>query len=134
MELLLKNHKHKDDFNNDFMAISYDNLVGEELDLTKGKYNELLTKEEVLEHPAWLTAVEEDRDLLKTYADIVFSEMKDNKQMAFWTRETTEEDELRALFVGILSGDSVADGILYGSASFLRVAQINPRPKGGVIR
>ena len=112
------------DFNDSFIPVVYDDISGVELDRAEAKYREWLTKEEVLEHPAWRTVVEDDINLLRVYADIVFSARKNEIQMAFWTREATEVDELRALFVNYLVNGSVADGNYYlnNNASFLRVA------------
>mgnify|MGYP006883448250 CR=1 FL=1 len=47
-----------------FLSVDYDNLIGVELDRTNAVYRTRLTKAKVIEHPAWLAAVEEDRDLL----------------------------------------------------------------------
>ena len=60
------------DFSHSFLPVEYDTIAGVELDSSKGKYNHLLTKAEVLEHPAWLASVEGDRTLLSAYTDIVF--------------------------------------------------------------
>ncbi|MFH1455976.1 MAG: hypothetical protein ABIF40_03435 [archaeon] len=87
------------DFNQHFLPINYANLTGTELDSSQNKYNTLLTKQEVLNNPAWLTAVEDDKNLLKVYVNIVFSVKQENKLMRFWVRQNIEEDELRALFV-----------------------------------
>ncbi|MFH1455977.1 MAG: hypothetical protein ABIF40_03440, partial [archaeon] len=72
-----------------------------------------------------LTAVEDDKSLLKTYANIIFSEKPKNKLMCFWVRQNIEEDELRALFVDNLSNYSNANGSssLYNFARFLRLSQ-----------
>jgi hypothetical protein len=101
-------------FNDPFMAVIYDGLVGEELDLTRGKYDELLTKDEFIAHPAWLASIEGDQALLRAYSDIVFSELKrqynQDTGMRFWVRPQPSDDELRALFVGNLYNDSNAYG------------------------
>jgi hypothetical protein len=54
----------------------------EVLDQRLAKYNEPLTKKEVLNHPAWRAACD-DSKLLKEYADIVFSEYKRDRTMPF---------------------------------------------------
>ena len=101
-------------FSNYYISVNYDNLDGKELDLMKGRYGQLLTKEEVLSHPAWNAAVEHDRYLLKAYTDIVFYELKekyDRKNgMSFWIRSQPENDELRALFIDYLDDYSNANG------------------------
>ena len=113
-----------EDFNQHFLAITYDTVGGIELLSDCGKYNEHLTKDEVVHHPAWLTAVEHDAALLKVYSDIVFNEIKKDAAMAFVVRQNTGHDELRALLVGYLNGDSVAGGgsDLSSDGSFLLVA------------
>ncbi|MFH1456325.1 MAG: hypothetical protein ABIF40_05250 [archaeon] len=113
------------DFNKFFLPVNYANLTGTELDSSQNKYNTLLTKQEVLNHPAWLTAVEDDKNLLKAYANIIFSEKQENKLMRFWVRQNTVEDELRALFVDSLNVISNAGGIddLISGARFLRLSQ-----------
>jgi len=112
-------------FNNDYLPISYSQLQGNELDSGKGTYNILLTKDAVTNHPAWIAALENDRSLLRNYADIVFK-LKQGHLMRFWVRSNTDTDELRALYVNSLAGSSSAGGDddLYVDACFLRkVAQ-----------
>ena len=110
-------------FSDLFLPVDYDTIKGIELDSSEGKYNQGLTKDEILDHPAWLLAVEGDAHLLKKHRDIVFAELKNPKTtMGFYVRQNTEEDELRALLVDILSDNSYADGgnYLNVSGSFLR--------------
>jgi len=115
-------------FNDPFFPVNYANIEGFELDRSEAKYGELLTKDQVLNHPAWQAAVEDDKNLLKEYCDIVFSQLMEkysrDNGMRFWVRSTTENDELRALFVSILNNNSYAYGIsnLGNNGSFLRVA------------
>ncbi|MBT3537987.1 hypothetical protein HN933_02275 [Candidatus Woesearchaeota archaeon] len=112
-------------FNGEYLPINYDKVVGTELDRSNAKYDTLLTKAEVIEHPAWRTAVEDDKELLKDYADIIFTEKKSaNKLMSFWTRSNIAQDQLRALFVDNLNDNSSANGSDYLSnyGSFLQVA------------
>jgi len=106
-------------------------LSGVKLDSNSGKYNELLTKQEIENHSGWRTALEDDLALLKEHRDIVFEALKDSdgtqpeKAMGFYVLENTAQDQLRALFVGNLDYDSVAygnDNLDY-SGSFLQVAQ-----------
>mgnify|MGYP001561733044 CR=1 FL=1 len=111
------------DFNEAAISVGYDGLVGTELDRSEGKYNELLTKDEVLAHPAWQTALEGDVALLKAYRDIVFTEKKGvDKLMRFWLVNNPDKDQLRALCVGSLDNYSVAGGNddLDDNGSFLR--------------
>ena len=110
------------DFNRKFLPIDYSSIQGVELDSSQAKYGKLLTKQEVLDHPAWLTAVEEDRELLRAYSDIVFAESR-GKNMGFWVLDSPNKDQLRALFVYDLDNSSYASGYDYldNSGSFLRV-------------
>ena len=98
------------DFNESFLPITYDNIGGIELRSDCGKYNQHLTKDEVVHHPAWLTAVENDAALLKTYSDIVFTEREINEAMAFCVLQNTPQDQLRALLVHDLDNYSNAYG------------------------
>ena len=115
------------EFNQGFLPVVYDGIPGIELDSSTGKYNTLLTKDEVLSHPAWLAAVGGDAALLRTYRDIVFAEKAGSTRlMRFWVPQNTPTDELRALFVSNLNFNSDADGNNYlnSSGSFLRVAHV----------
>ena len=66
------------DFSKKFLSVDYSKIEGYELDSGRKlfgiKYNKSLTKAEIIEHPAWLAVMEEDKALLKTYMDIVFVE------------------------------------------------------------
>jgi len=119
------------DFNDSYLTVDYNSIAGVELDSSQEgvKYRPVLTQAEVLEHPAWLTAVEEDRTLLENYTQIVFSELKEKYNrdtgMGFWVRtENITENELRALFVDYLNDNSDANGNnnLSSNGSFLQVA------------
>ncbi len=113
------------DFRGGHLPVSYGSVVDEELDSEVGIYNTQLTKDQVIEHAAWRTAVEEDVALLKTYRDIVFAEKGNpEKAMGFWVRQNPDTDELRALFVLDLDYYSLAGGDcnLYSGGSFVRVA------------
>ncbi len=98
-------------FNQPFVQRDYDSLHGIELDSAQAMYGVLLSKGEVLNHPGWRAAVENDLALLRAYADIVFSEPNPRQEaMAFHVRQNTVKDELRALLVDNLSNDSIACG------------------------
>ena len=118
----------KNNFNDTFLPIEYDAIVGVELDTTAGKYDESLTKKEVMNHQAWLAAVNEDKELLKEYRNIVFDQLKAKYSrdtgMGFYFANVGEEDQLRALFVYNLNYYSNASGDydLSNSGSFLHVA------------
>jgi len=119
------------DFSQHFIPVNYAKIEGIELDsgsslfVKSVKYNGLLTKAEIVSHPAWLTAMDGDKHLLKTYTDIVFSAYAakysaSDKLMGFWVRDNTKTDEGRALFVIDLGNGSNADGgSLYYDGSFL---------------
>jgi len=115
-------------FGGAYLTIDYDKVVGTELDRKNAKYEELLTKAEVLEHPAWLTAVEEDRTLLEKYTQIVFSELKEKYNqdtgMIFWVTSNTAQDQGRALFVYylVISSGAYGNDNLNSDGSFLQVA------------
>ena len=64
----------------------------------------------MLEHPAWLAAVEGDKPLLKADSDIVFKALKQEKAMGFWPIQDVIEDQLRALYVNGLDSGSYAGG------------------------
>ncbi len=116
------------DFEEGFMAKDFDSLSGVIIDSSKGKYNTWLTKAEVLKHPGWRTAVDEDTPLLTAYTGIIFAQLKRKynrtEGMGFRVRQNTDTDELRALLVDYLNYDSGAYGLisLSDSGSFLRVA------------
>jgi len=108
-----------------FLPIAYTDFDESELHASVAKYNELLTKEEVENHPAWHVAMGEDVALLRTYRDIVFAELKNpEKAMGFWIRQNTPTDELRTLFVNDLGYISNANGSgnLNDYGSFVRLA------------
>ena len=114
------------DYNQSTLPVEYDKISGIELDRTKAKYNELLTIDEVLNHPAWNAAVENDKSLLKTYAEIVFKEKQGQTElMGFWLNTNTDEDYLRALVLYDLDGysDAIGDYGLDDDARFVRVSQ-----------
>gem|GEM_PF-4778323 len=117
------------DFNGTALAIDYDNIEGIELDRAAGKYTAHLTKDEVLANEGWRAAVENDLELLKTYRDIVFTELKRDDAMAFCVLDKPSEDQLQALFVDDLPYDSIASGSidLNLGGSFLLVAPVVAR-------
>jgi|GEM_PF-879683 len=110
------------EFNQFFLPTNYGKIDGVELDSDSrvfgksAKYNSLLTKAEIVEHPAWLAVVDNDKVLLKNYTDIVFTayaarHRATDKLMGFYVREKTATDELRALFVYDLFSYSYANGL-----------------------
>ncbi len=98
-------------FREPFSRANYDSFHGiTELDSTKGKYNQSLPEENILNHDGWLNVVEGNAVLLKAYRDIIFHGFKKERAMGFWVKKNTDEDELRALFVFGLNDGSDADG------------------------
>lgn len=112
------------DFRGGSLPISYSSVDCEELDSEGGIYNAHLTKDQVIGHVGWRTALEEDIALLTAYRDIVFAEKKNpEKAMGFWVRQNTHTDELRALLVSsLVSGSGALGGGLYLNGSFVRLA------------
>jgi len=111
-----------------YFLADYDALVGTELDSSLGKYNITLTKLDVLEHPGWLALLEEDRSLLKTYCDIVFTEYLRRRRpsiadelMSFNVKKNRPKYELQPVSVSTLYHASSVDGDrgLFKSARFL---------------
>ena len=116
-------------FRDGFLPVSYNSISGVELDSSKRGmiYNDYIPYDKIEDHEGWRAALEDDIDLLKALRDITWHERgKPDTLMGFYVRQNTSEDELRALFVGYLDGDSFAYGNNYlnDSGSFLRVAQL----------
>jgi len=118
-----------EDFKDSFHPTEYSKLIGTPLDSSSGIYNTGLSHSQALEHPAWIAAVEGDKTLLKSYADITFKTLKSKYNqdagMGFYVGSNTKKDELRVLYVISIDYNSVAIGyyILNNKARFLRVAQ-----------
>lgn len=93
-------------FNESFISINYNALQGIELDSSDKnvKYNQYLIKDEVIEHPGWLAAVNGDKEQLKAYADLWFKKSGMKAGMDFCVRGNTDKDELRALILGFIHG------------------------------
>ena len=107
-----------------YLAIDYNNVNGIiELDSLDPlvKYNQDLTKQEAISHPAWQAVV--PQKTLEPYAKIYFSQK--NKGMGFYVSQNTTQDQLRALYVGSMDCNSVASGSssFINYAHFVRVTQ-----------
>ncbi|MDP2906631.1 MAG: hypothetical protein Q8O03_01710 [Nanoarchaeota archaeon] len=100
----------KPDFNQGFIPIDYNVENGIELDSKKGKYNQLLTREEVKNHEFWLAVMGSDKEKLAEYVDIWFDKTKSEKGMGVYLRSNTDCDELRALVLNGDNSNSDADG------------------------
>lgn len=101
----------------------YEKLAVPELDSSKGIYNKLLTKGQLMIHSGWRAAVEGDIALLRACRDIVFAEKGGSQLMGFCVRQNTSADELTDLQIGILDTGSSAYGDTYlnNRSSFLQV-------------
>ena len=131
MELILIDK----DLNKSFLSIDYSKISGTRLDTKQAKYNQGLSREEVLNHPAWLASVENTthgKNILKEYTEIVFNYLKTKKNstqgMGFYIVTDPKADQLWALYVNGVVNISNANGnsFLDLSARFLLVA---PRAK-----
>ncbi len=123
-----------EDFTQYFLPVVYSTVNGVQLDSQKGIYNRPLRKGDILKHLGWLASVE-DKHLLKAYRDIVFQELKKrydkNAGMAFLVKQNTAEDQLRALLVHNLDGNSNAiGGYLDDGGSFLLGSPVGGRAAG----
>ncbi len=127
-KLILRSDKLENipqDFNQNFIPIDYDAEQGVELDRAKGKYNQLLTREEAKNHEFWLAAMGGDKEKLVEYVDIWFDKKGVKKGMSVYLRSNTSSDELRALVLNYGNDYSNANGYynLDYSARFLSGAQ-----------
>ena len=122
----------RSDFNEYFIAdFDYDSYDVPELDSAQlgVVYNNwLLTREQVLDHPAWRAAVgntADGRKLLEAYSELafhLFPRERNNRGSGFYVRQLPRSDELRALCVSS-RGSSSANGYynLNYNGSFVRV-------------
>ena len=96
-----------------FLSVPYRSMREMELNSTQRGvvYNGLLTQDQVINHPAWKAAVE-DEALLREYAGIIFpllqTKYNRDKGMGFFVVQNPYEDQLRALFVHYLNINSNA--------------------------
>ena len=121
--------------NKPFLSIDYAKISGTRLDKKQAKYNQGLSKAEVLNHPAWLASVENTthgKNILKEYTEIVFNYLKTKKNstqgMGYYIVTDPKVDQLRALYVyGIdYNSNAVGNNFLGNFARFLLAA---PRAK-----
>jgi len=119
-ELITIDKKFKDEFK----TIDFASFAGFALDSKDDIYNKLLTKNQFLNHRAYNALFNNDASLMNNYWSIVNKLTKKDNLMAFWVRQNTSKDELRALCVDSLGGNSVAVGnvSLDDFARFLLVA------------
>ncbi len=77
------------------------------------KYNSPLTKEEAINHPAWIAAVNGNKELLKQYADYTFSQIIQgcygnlgkirDKKLGFYVNEKAKKGDMYS--INIAEGD-----------------------------
>jgi hypothetical protein len=117
------------DSNSEFLTAEYSKILGVELDFDNKLYNQDLSLQQVINHPAWLEALDNDTKLLENYAKITFNILKTKYEkelgMGFYIRQKPKTEELRALYVNDLDNDSAAVGDYYlnNVARFLLVAK-----------
>ena len=109
----------------EYLSVPYAQTSGTELNSTRSKYNQNLSRAEVLKHPAWLAAVEEDQVLLGEAFDImgaVNNAPADWKGMGFFVYPDKTQDELRPLFVNGQDGcgNAIGRNLLYDDGRLLR--------------
>src|SRR3989344_1807040 len=110
---------------NEYSSVPYAQTLGTELNSSLGKYNQDLSRAEVLEQPAWLIAVEEDRTLLGEAFDVMRTVKKapaDWNGMGFYVYPNKTQNELRSLFTNHRGRGGRADGgnLLNRDGRFLR--------------
>src|SRR3989344_3100634 len=109
----------------DYLSVPYDQTSGTEFDSSRGKYNQALSRAEVLEQPAWLAVVEEDRALLGEAFDVMRTVKKapaDWKGMGFYVYPNQAQDQLRPPFTSSQGrgGDADCRYLLGNDGRFLR--------------
>ena len=111
-------------FNETFKPIDYNSFQGVELDSADDVYNSLLTKTQFLNHKGYKALYDSDANLMNAYWNIIHSLTSQDELMGLRVRQNTKKDELRALYVYSIDGDSDAGGFnsLSNGARFLRVA------------
>jgi hypothetical protein len=109
-------------FNRRFIEIDYDSLDVEEFDSGDALYNQSLTREQVLSHPAW-QAVVGNLALLEEYTNHHFDRSNRELGMGIYLRRNIDTDQLRPLYVNSIVNNSNADGKDYQSYDYARFAQ-----------
>lgn len=112
-----------EDYTEASIPINYESAKVAELDSSKAKHNALLGLSEILNHKAWIETFEWDTTSLEEYAKAVLQIKKQKPAMAYWVLSNPNKDELRALALSGLRGNSLANGDsdLDGGACFVRV-------------
>ena len=118
-----------EDFNKEFVVVNYENDFSrfEELDSSKGKYNQDLNETEFNAHPGWEQLIP-DANLKKDFGTAVYyllDKFRNGRKIGagFYVLQNTAKDELRAAFVHYLDNvcGGLARSILNFNSSFLLV-------------
>ncbi len=95
----------------------YQAIQAQELTREDALFNQRLTEKQVLKHPAWLAAVNNDKELLRDYTSEVFRLSRElyNKivAMGFFIGDLEKVPNLHALNLDIISNSSDAYGDFY---------------------
>ncbi|MDP2906632.1 MAG: hypothetical protein Q8O03_01715 [Nanoarchaeota archaeon] len=124
-KLILRSDKLENiDFNQSFIPIDYDTEQGIELDSTKGKYDQDLTREEAKNHEFWLAVMNGDKEKLDRYVDILFDKTGKKEGMGIYLTGGYR-DELRALTLNddYLNSEASDHNYLFSNPRFISNAQ-----------
>jgi hypothetical protein len=115
------------DFKGKYVPVDYDAFDYPEID-ARGvggriiRYFEPMTKQAILENPAWLALVEDDKDFLKEYADITLELKSANmKGMAFHLPSKEPDDDALwplAISTAGLTSEILPDGLSVPEVAF----------------
>ena len=128
-------------FDERVILVSYDDIHGDNnitLDSNDGIYNKWLTREQVMNHPAWRAIVGDDEDgrkLLQEYSQIICEHGVGGDTMGFFVCEKQEQDELHPLYISNSIGASSVYGysLLNFNGLFLRITPSEyKRREGGL--
>ncbi len=107
-----------------FLEVDYEGLPGVELDSAGGVYSDHLPDvDAVVEHEGWLVVMENDRKLLRQYAEVVFGRLN-RPCMGFWLVSNPQVSQLRALCAYVLGYDCDGGRLLGSIARFARVCPL----------
>ena len=97
-------------FNEETLTLNYANLPGTEFDYREVQCYQPLTRGEVVNHPAWIEAFEDDTSTLEAYAQLSFGLLNRNYAMRWQINGQPSPGELVALSFGSTGGGSNAIG------------------------
>ena len=91
-----------EDFGDEYIQVDYASLQGKGFVLkrSQAKYNRRLTELEMIYHPAWIAALEEDITLLCAYSSVGFNHMDIFRGRAegFYLKTIIEKDQIKNMF------------------------------------